>query len=492
MWTPTTERAAFLVDNLDLAEAAQFDGAVWEHFQLDHLQDDSTFRIEVKSRQIAASFLFAAEAVANVALYGISSLFQSISLDEAQEKIIYARRIYDNLQVRGLPRITQPDTTTALGFDNGARIMSLPGTPNRGKANFWVYLDEWAHQRYGRENYTAILPVITKGGKLRGASSPMGAGGMFWEIFSQSFLPFPGYRRKKTPWWEVQAFCTNVAEARKLAPSLTTFQRAEMFGNDRIKVIYANMPEEDFRQEYETIFVDETTAWITWEEIKANQAAHSGPAILSRSADSQVDNALDAIGELADLVEANQVELVFAAGYDVGRTRNTSELFLVGVSTLRSYPLRLAVTLDNCDFDSQLAVLTAALDTLPIFALLIDHNGIGRNLAESMEKAFPGKAAGVDFTNPSKTLWATDGKMLFQQRRVPLPTDKDIAYQVHSIKRMVTASKNLVFDTERNEKHHADKFWALMLALAAAIYVTAEPEPAGAITDETAVEISPY
>jgi phage FluMu gp28-like protein len=201
---------------------------------------------------------------------------------------------------------------------------------------------------------------------------------------------------------------------------------------------------------------------------------------------------MDAIGDLADLVEANQVELVFAAGYDVGRTRNTSELFLVGVSTLRSYPLRLAVTLDNCDFDSQLAVLTAALDTLPIFALLIDHNGIGRNLAENMERAFPGKAAGVDFTNPSKTLWATDGKMLFQQRRVPLPTDKDIAYQVHSIKRMVTASKNLVFDTERNEKHHADKFWALMLALAAAIYVTAEPEPQGAITDETAVEISPY
>jgi hypothetical protein len=33
---------------------------------------------------------------------------------------------------------------------------------------------------------------------------------------------------------------------------------------------------------------------------------------------------------------------------------------------------------------------------------------------------------------------------------------------------MVTSSNNLVFDTERNEKHHADRFWAWALALAGA------------------------
>ena len=69
-WQPKTERCAFLVDNLDLPEAAQFDGARWEYFQLSHLQDDSTFRTEVKSRQIAWSFLSAAEAVADGILEG--------------------------------------------------------------------------------------------------------------------------------------------------------------------------------------------------------------------------------------------------------------------------------------------------------------------------------------------------------------------------------------------------------------------------------------
>ena len=190
------------------------------------------------------------------------------------------------------------------------------------------------------------------------------------------------------------------------------------------------------------------------------------------------DQALAAIGQLAELVAAGEVETTFGAGYDVGRTRNTSELYLVGISTLKSYPLRLAITLDNCDFDNQLDVLVKAMESLPILKILIDQNGIGRNLAESVEKRFPIKAEGVDFTNPNKRLWATDGKMLFQQRRAPIPADRDLAYQIHSIKRKITAAKNMVFDTEKNEKHHADKFWALMLALASATNIPRPQQPA--------------
>ncbi len=491
-WQPKTERCAFLVDNLDLPEAAQFEGARWEHFQLSHLQDDSTFRTEVKSRQIAWSFLSAAEAVADGILEGASSVFVSINLDEAKEKIRYAHNVR-----HALPRAMRPklltDNKQEIEFDTGARLISLPSTAPRGKAQMNVYLDEFAHVRDDKVIYTAALPMMTKGNRrLRMASSPMGGSGRFWEVHTESLQPFPGYTRKSTPWWEVQAFCRNVKAARRMAPTLTTFERVGMFGNDRIKALYANMPEEDFQQEYECKFVDESTAWITWEEIKANQMAHIGPAIMVAVKDSTIDRALEAVGELADLVSNQAVELVFGAGYDVGRTRNTSELYLVGVSTLHSYPVRLAISLDNCDFDSQVAVLTAVLTRLPLMGLLIDRNGIGRNLAETMERLFPGKAAGVDFTNQSKALWATDGKMLFQQRRAPIPADKDLAYQIHSIKRKVTAAKNLVFDTERNEKHHADKFWALMLALSVATIIEAPHSGEGVVLDEEAVEISPF
>ena len=101
------------------------------------------------------------------------------------------------------------------------------------------------------------------------------------------------------------------------------------------------------------------------------------------------------------------------------------------------------------------------------------------------------RVVGVDFTNATKTLWATDAKMLIQNRRTPLPVDREIAYQIHSIKRLVTASKNLVFDTERNEKHHADKFWAWALALHGGYQ---RPPASGelVVVHDEALAISPY
>lgn len=462
-----TERAQFLVDNLDLPEAAQIEGARWEHFQLNHLECDDIFRIEVKSRQIAWSFLSAAEAVADGVLTGRGSVFVSINLDEAKEKIRYANNVRLALPPAMRPSLLT-DNRLEVEFDNGARLISLPSTAPRGKAQMNVYLDEFAHVRDDGVIYTAALPMITKGDRrLRIGSSPMGASGRFWEIFKESFRQYPGFTRKTTPWWESQAFCLNVRLARQLAPTMSTFEQVEMFGNERIKAIFANMPEEDFQQEYTCTFVDESTAWISWEEIKAVQDPDL-QCLLSFNTRT-IDGAKQAIDELANWVTAEISENVLGAGYDVGRTRNASELFIIGKSTAGVYPLRLAITLDNCDFDSQFDVIAYAMTKLPIALMFIDRNGLGMSLAEKAEKTFPSKVQGVDFTNATKSLWAADGKMLIQQHKTPLPVDRDIAYQIHSIKKTITPAKNVVFDTDRNEKHHADKFWAWVLGLAAVL-----------------------
>lgn len=462
-----TERAQFLVDNLDLPLAAQFEGALWEHFQLAQLQDGSIFRVENKARQIAWSFLAAAEATATGILSGESSFFVSINQKEASEKIRYARNVMDALPAHMRPKLLT-DNKLELEFENGARLVSLPATPPRGLAQFHGYLDEFAHTRRDREIYRAAVPIISKGNRrLRIGSSPMGASGQFWEIDSESLQKYPGYTHKKTPWWEVQAFCVNVRLGRKLAPGLSTSARVEMFGNDRIRAIYANMLEEDFQQEYECAYIDESTSWITWDEIRAVQDA--ALVCASSVGSRRIDEALAAVDALRDMMDEGQVESVFAGGVDIGRTRNATEIFLVGVGTTTSYPLRLMITLDNCEFDAQETVINRVLDRLPVIAMLIDRNGIGRNLAENAERNYPGKAQGVDFTNATKALWAGDAKMLIQQQRTPLPAERDLAYQIHSIRRLITPSKNLIFDTDRNEKHHADKFWAWVLALYAAL-----------------------
>lgn len=467
-----TERAQFLVENLDLERATGVDDARWEHFQLAHLNDDGIFRIEDKSRQIAWSWLVAAESVANALLDGRDTIFVSINLEEAKEKIRYARRIYGCLQIGNLPRL-KTDNQLELEFDNEsrARISSHPSKPPRGRARSNIVLDEFAHVMHDKQIYTAALPVISKGGRLRIGSSPFGAGGVFWEVFSQELQAYPGYTRKTTPWWEVQAFCLNVREARKLAPAMETSARVDLFGNDRIKAIFANIPIEDFQQEFEAAFVDESTSWISLEEIRNNQVIDL-QCELAGMRGTKADAVFTAIEKVAEWVQAGQIEQVLAGGVDIGRTRNATEIFLVGLSTIQTYPLRLALTLDNVEFDEQEAIISKVLTLLPVMALYIDRNGIGRNLAERLEKQFPSKAVGVDFTNETKKLWATNVKMLMQQRKAPIPVNRDLSYQIRSIKRKVSPSKNLVFDTARNEKHHADKFWALALALDAATPAT--------------------
>jgi phage FluMu gp28-like protein len=253
------------------------------------------------------------------------------------------------------------------------------------------------------------------------------------------------------------------------APALQTHERVARFGNPRIVQIYENMPLEDFQTEYEALFVEESTAVFSWDEIKEMQAAGAGQTcIMAGGRGTDLGRIFDAITAAKLAIRKGEIENVLAAGMDVGRTRDTTEIYVVGQATTGQLPLRLGLTVDNGEFEDQKAILRTLLTQLPIARLLIDKTGLGFNLAEDMERAFPSKAQGVVFTGPSKQLWVTDGKMLCQQRKVSIPDDRDLAYQLHSLKRIVTASKQLVFDSDRAEKHHADRAWAWLLALAAA------------------------
>ena len=463
-----TERALFLVECLDLDAATQVENAKWEAFQIRHLNDDSVFRIEDKSRQIAWSWTVAAEAVAKAVLANESTAFVSINLEEAKEKIRYARRIYDSLQVAGLP-VLVADNVLQLEFEDDVRILSLPSRPPRGKARMNVVLDEFAHVLHDREIYTAALPIITKGGIIRIGSSPMGARGVHWEISRQELKSYPGYTRASTPWWMVASFCKDGVKPQPgVAEDLDTAQRVERYGNERIQGIFESMLLDDFQQEYECTYVDETISFFTWETIRKNQDESLLHYVIRDPAE------VGSIArEMKARIAAGSVEAVLAGGMDVGRKRNLTEIALVG-AIRQTTPVRLMVSLDRVEFDPQVAMIRTLLSVLPVASFLIDQNGIGMHLAETLSQDTC--AQGVDFTNPSKALWATRLKIQMERGQVPIPPDRELAYQIHSIKKTITAAKNNVFDTEANEKHHGDKFWALALGVTAAYDLQDAPE----------------
>lgn len=134
-----SEKAQFVVDNLDLEKASGVDGARYEQFQIDHLCSQSTFRIAAKSRQIAYSFLFAMEGVLDALLEARDSIVISLNIDESQEKIRYAKRIYENFRISGLPKLIR-ESLTDMEFENGARITSITARAPRGRARSNVFL----------------------------------------------------------------------------------------------------------------------------------------------------------------------------------------------------------------------------------------------------------------------------------------------------------------------------------------------------------------
>lgn len=450
-----TKRALFLAEGLDLPRAAQVEGARWEPFQQAHLCDNGMFRLETKSRQIAWSFTVSAEAVASAMLEGESTVFVSINLEEAKEKVRYARLVYQNIQLAGLPALIR-DNELGLEFSNGARINSLPSRPPRGRAKTHVVLDELAHVKSDKLIYAAALPIISKGGRLRIGSSPMGARGVFWEIAKEEMRPYPGYKRVITPWWQCRAF--SIGEVHSAA-ELPTAERVDRYGNERIKAIHDNMPLEDFQQEFECVFVDESISWIPWSTIKSNQ----DPTLRYWHAKS-VDEALALLPEIHQAKVEAHIEQSFVGGVDIGRKKHLTEIMLLGVGHV--YPVRLMVSLDRVRYDDQEDCLRHILSVLPVTSMWIDENGIGSQLAENLARDTI--AEGATFTNANKEIWAVEAKLQMERNNTPIPSHRDLAYQIHSIKKKVTPSKNNVFDCEASEKHHADKFWAWALAVSAA------------------------
>ena len=472
---PETLKTYFACEFIDLPEAAGLTGVDWEDFQLQYLNNSTRFGVDVKSRQIAWSFTAAVDAIADSALNpGTPHIFVSINLDEAKEKIRYAKAIRKAVDqpVRDSHLKLVRDSQTEMEFENGSRLISHPCKPVRGKARARIYLDEMAHYAEGTDKqiYLAALPSTTKGdGYIRIGSSPLGAKGLFWEVYTEAFKKWPGYTRNFIPWWCVESMCKDTKTAREVAYELLTENRVYTFGTPALIEIFENMFLEDFQQEYECAWVDEATAWITWEVIKRNQASD----LLWWHAKS-VEEALTMARQVKQATIDGRIEPVLVGGIDVGRKRDLTELMVLGKATTKQYPIRFSVSLDRVEYDDQENCFKEILEILPLTQVLVDQNGIGSQLAENLART--GKAVGVDFTNPSKELWAVEARIQAERGNTPLPMARDIAYQIHSIKKTVTSAKNNVFDTERNEKHHADKFWAWALA----VWAGANRIPSGA------------
>lgn len=423
---------------------------VLEPYQVAFLRCARKYRWVEKARQVGYSFIFACEAVARCHLRDAqTSVFVSYNLQDAVEKVNYARQLVEELPAAFRKKIIT-DSKTELGLlSNGpsgrvSRIISNPSKAPRGKKGD-IYLDELAHYAEDREVYKGSTALILRSrGQLTGCSSPLGRRGVFWEIAREELRRYPTYWRQRVPWWLCSFFCTDVPRAAREAPLMPTEERVRAFGTRGIQDQFDALFVEDFQQEFENSFNDESYSFFSYELLLPVTS--------------------DDVGVAHDFADLATVEGRLVAGFDVGRKRDLSELAIFEEVDGRKV-CRLLRSYDQVPFAEQEADLRRMLDTLPIARLSIDQSGIGMHLAENLRRDFA-QVVPETFTNESKELWANDFRILLERKAVALPKDRELVAQIHSIKRRLTPSGRPSFEVEGEEvaRGHADRAWSVILA----------------------------
>lgn len=452
--------------------------------ELDFWQDDfirnrNRYISLLKSRQTGFSFVVAIKGLVKAldpARTQYTKQFVSYNEEDAQEKIRYARQFYDSIPNRYKKKLVH-QTATMLEFEDvgsktTSRLISLPCRPPRGK-NGDVCLDEFAIYlpRLSKEIYTAASFCTLRRGCIEVGSTPLGTIGKFYEICT-SRESYPNFDRYFIPWWYAKVMCKDVRGAVQFAKEMETAERVEHFGTDRLISLFQNSTLEDFQQECECVFIDSSASYISLELIYANTPGRREediPANIDKDEDyfnAKRDVEIHCFRNADDLILNYSPEKYGSPlfmGLDIGRTSDATVFYIIGVFNGKKRSV-LRHEMRNADFDAQTAVLNKLMENLPIYRCCIDDGGIGRNLAENAHKRYGERAELYHFDLQSKEILAMGVRTGLERREYELDNDRDFHAQIHSIKRTPSSGGSFRYDAERNEKGHADSFWAWALA----------------------------
>lgn len=458
-------------------------------YQIKYLEDKSFFVHIDKSRQTGFSYIYSGRSLAKSHLETHhTSIFISINQEEANEKIVYGRGLFDSMPL-SVRKKCVVDNKHSLEFEdhNGraqsrTRIISHAQREPRGKGgNVDIYLDEAAHYTWDQQIYVASVPIITRGsGTLTIGSSPLGKKGIHYEIVAQdAFKRIYTYHR--IWWWNCIDFVKrgHFKEASKKAHFLTTEERVAKYGSEKIIGIFISMDLEQFQQEYELLHMDESVSFFPIDLI--NQCVYEIVIDDIFMLDDEYSEKLpfpiqdkykdvdfklyENVEDLQRAVQENKVNPSLIAGYDVGRKKHAGELVIL--EEIGSDPslqiVRHLKTFKHTKFKAQKAYLKNCLDGFPQLKLAIDEGGIGMDMSEELAD-YSWRTSPISFSNSWKEEVCSDFRIRLEESTIALPNKKEVKNQIHSIKRKVTESGRFMFDAEKNREHHGDVFWAIAMA----------------------------
>jgi phage FluMu gp28-like protein len=396
-------------------------------YQRRWLNDKSPCKMWLAARQIGKSFAVAIEAVTEGVRSRCDNLILSASERQSKEVM---KKVYQHLRYMKVSTdeiyMAERETKEEITLPIGSRIISLPASPDtvRGFSGN-VFLDEFAFHTDSEEIWRAMYPTVTRGYKVRVTSTPNGKQNMFHELW---------------------------AKDEKFAKHRTDIYAAADEGlKVDVETVRQGISDPDsWAQEFQCRFLDEATAYITYAMITACEADSA-----------HCDLNVNTLSATADLY----------LGVDVGRKHDLTVFWLVEklgdilwtrmVRVMKREPFRiqrdfLYSLLDGTFFSNE---------SSPIRRCCIDSSGIGAQLAEEAGEKFGPRVEGITFTGAVKEDLAVTLRRRFEDRMLRLPRDREIREDIHSVKKLTTSAGNARFDAAHTNAGHADRFWALALAI---------------------------
>ena len=416
--------------------------------------DQSRIKIMEKSRQIGISWASAYALVRRKALAGARYDAWVSSRDEIQARLFledckhFAGTLDTACRDLGVDLISDAKTYV-LEFASGVKINSMSSSPDAqaGKRGDRL-LDEFALHKDPRKLYAIAYPGITWGGQLEMVSTHRGSHNFFNELITE-------VREKGNP-KKISLHRVTLEDALKdgflhrLQSKLAADdERQEMDEGDYFNFIKGGCAdEESFLQEYMCVPADDASAFLSYEMIAACEYERAPDRISDAS-------------DFSDLAECKELYI----GVDVGRKKDLTAIWANACEGGRHLCRRLIV-LRGLTFSAQEDVLYRLLALPNVRRCCIDATGLGMQLAERAQERFGRyRVEGVQFSGPVKEELAYPVKSAFEDLNVRIPFDRNLQSDLRAIKKETTASGNIRFSADRSENGHADRFWALALAI---------------------------
>ena len=424
--------------------------AIFMPYQARWIADRSRLKLIEKSRQIGLSWSTAYAMVSRIAVQGARNDEWVSSRDEIQARLF----LEDCKLWAGIADIAARDlgevaideagkhSALVLRFANNRRIHSMSSNPDAqaGKRGGRV-LDEFALHPDPRKLWTIAYPGITWGGSMEVISTHRGSRNFFNQLVREAR---EGGNPKRISLHRVTLQdALDAGFLWKLQASLPADDERQAMDEaayfDWVKSGAAD--EESFLQEYMCLPADDDAAFLEYDLIASAEYPQG-----------------------TDWRAAEGGELY--AGVDIGRKKDLTVLWVVERLGDVLYT-RHVEALQNMSKPQQEKVIWPWFQKCA--RVSIDNTGLGIGWVDDAQAKFGQyKVEGVNFTAQSKEALAYPVRSRMEERRLRIPYTGAIRADLRSVTKQVTASGNIRFTAERTPDGHADRFWALALAIHAA------------------------